>query len=119
MRSGFLRAYAVGGDELFRRGLFGKAAPLYVKAVELAPERERFALERGVNLVRAGRHDLARTVFETLVRVKPDSHRGFFNLGNVRDELGDREGAGRAYRRCLELKPDFDLARRALKDLER
>jgi tetratricopeptide (TPR) repeat protein len=119
MRAGFLRAYATGADELFRRGEHGAAVPLYVKAFELAPEREEFALRRGVGFVRSGRYDLAKTVFEAWVDVNPQSHQGYFNLGNVLDELGDSAGARRAYERSLTLKPGFEFARKALTDLGR
>ncbi|GEM_PF-2716416 len=114
MRAGYLRAYKEGGDLFLGRREFGRAAKLYENAVRLAPAREAFRLRLGVCRVQEGKTREAREVFETLVENDPASFLGWYNLGNVLDELGHRPDARRAWRRALEINPRFTLARDAL-----
>ena len=114
MRLGYLRAYITGGDEFFGRGDFKTAAGLYARAAELAPGREDLRLRWGVCLAQLADYRGAREIFEELVRIIPDSHQGYYNLGNVLGELGDRDGARKAYLKALELAPGFEPARTAV-----
>ena len=41
------------------------------------------------------------------VRLKPDFHRGWYNMGLALDESGDRKAAAEAYMKTIELCPDF------------
>lgn len=48
----------------------------------------------------------AQTALQTAVRLQPDSVSAHYQLGLVRDRLGDRRGAIAAYREALRLRPD-------------
>jgi len=56
---------------------------------------------------------------ERSTRVAPDFASGWNNLGVVRARLGDVGGAEMAYRRALELDPDFSSAAKNLERLAR
>jgi tetratricopeptide (TPR) repeat protein len=54
-----------------------------------------------------GRWAAAETGYEAVVATVPQDFESWNNLGSVRAELGDIEGAITAYRRALELRPDL------------
>ena len=58
------------------------------------PERERAALTR------------AMAELETSLAGRPDAWSSHYNLGNLREQQGDREGALAAYRRATALRAD-------------
>jgi tetratricopeptide (TPR) repeat protein len=114
MRAGFLRAYATGGEEFFRRGDYPSAEGLLAGGVALAPEAEDLALRLGVSQVQQGKAAEALATFEALVRRVPGSFQAHYNRGNILAELGREAEARAAYEEALRIRPDFDLARKAL-----
>lgn len=68
----------------------------------------------GTCLFRLGRVDEAAASFTAAIARDPDYFEAWANLAEARRQLGDREGAGTAYRRALELRPgDRRLRNRA------
>ena len=56
------------------------------------------------------RSDQAERELEQALRYNPDYVPALLNLGNLREDLGDREGARSAYQRALEIEPGNALA---------
>lgn len=63
-------------------------------------------LEFGVKVALKGAWNEAAFRFEKATRAEPDNARAFNNLGVARENIGDFEGARKAYERALELEPD-------------
>lgn len=104
------------------------AIAAYDRAIELMPGDSRVHLNRGGAYIvghqqgRAGWRARARADFERAVELDPRSTFAWNNLGWVRAEEGDVDGAIAAFRRTLELDPNQRMApsvRKALEDLER
>lgn len=64
------------------------------------------ALARALELERQGRRDEAEALYRRVLVVRPESVRGWVNLGNVAADRGRAAEAETAYRRALELAPD-------------
>ncbi|MGH6784154.1 MAG: tetratricopeptide repeat protein, partial [Sphingomicrobium sp.] len=56
------------------------------------------------------RPDQAERELERALRCNPDYGPALLNLGNLREDLGDREGARNAYQRALKIEPGNALA---------
>lgn len=85
-------------DELFDRMLSEFPADEYAMA------------SRAHRLVQAGRREEGERLLADLVRLHPHDARHWFNLGFVREELGDHGGAETALCRAVELNPSLDRA---------
>ncbi|HEY8020403.1 MAG TPA: tetratricopeptide repeat protein [Thermoanaerobaculia bacterium] len=85
-------------------------------------DREAIALHyvnRGGELLRAGRYADALPWLDGAVALAPDQARGWVNLGVARRRSGDAAGAEAAYRRALEADPDSAAAYENLASLLR
>ncbi len=60
---------------------------------------------RGGELLRAGKHEAARTWLETAVKLDPELARAWVNLGVALRRGGDVDAAEGAYRKALEVDP--------------
>ncbi len=69
---------------------------------------------RAFVLLRKGRPADAAACYEAVVAAWPDDHESWNNLGNVRRESGDSEGAVEALSRAVALRPDLAAVRRNL-----
>jgi Flp pilus assembly protein TadD len=85
-------------------------------AIEPHPNEE-LLLRLGFCQVASGKLIAGRDTYRGLVQLHPGSFRGHYNLGNVLSELGDRAGAGAAYRQALTVNPAYEPARVALSGL--
>lgn len=56
------------------------------------------------------RPEQALAELEAAIELKPDYLGALLNLGNLHEDLGDRQAAERAYRRALKIAPDDALA---------
>jgi tetratricopeptide (TPR) repeat protein len=63
-------------------------------------------LGRAVSLEGMGRAGEAAALYRQVLAVRPDSVRGWVNLGNAEAGRGRREEAEKAYRRALQISPD-------------
>ena len=106
------RLHAMTGD---RDAALGAAE----KALSLAPVSAVVIDTLGVVFSRFELHDRARAVLQRGVEVAPDNPQFQFNLASVEQFLGHEAEAEAAYRRAVELKPDFYRAWWALSELEK
>ncbi|GAP50255.1 tetratricopeptide repeat protein [Streptomyces azureus] len=71
-------------------------------------------LARANQHFRSGRLDEAHAGYLQLVEIAPDNHSAYNNLGRVRQEQGDPEGAVTCYREAMRIDPGLRVARRNL-----
>lgn len=106
----------------------GEAAEALERAVTLWEGRGETAMERdaaraALRLVadlhaRAGRAGETLAALERLVRLEPPSAELYADVGALRRRRGDLDGAARSYREALRVRPGFEPAERALRELE-
>jgi len=80
------------------------------EAARLGEATEFLLMERGRTLQALGRWARARDDFLRLVKIKPDDVNYLMRLGLARFQLGEHEGAVRAYDRVLRVQPRHALA---------
>ncbi len=82
-----------------------RAATLFERARQLAPENPTVLINLGVLAVTRGRLDEGRGLLERGLRGAPDSFEGWNALGMARAQGGDPDGAIAAWQRALEIQP--------------
>ena len=98
------------GYSYYSQGRWGDAERALRTAAKLAPEDERIRINLGLTLAAAGKPDEA---FPLLCKSSGDAI-GHANLGYLLAASGQFELARREYNTALALRPDLELARRAL-----
>ncbi|RMF72357.1 MAG: hypothetical protein D6738_11505, partial [Acidobacteria bacterium] len=91
------------GSLLAERGDAVAAASAFARAAELDPENPNHRANQALMLLRAGRREQARTIYERLARAGAEIPVVWVNLGSLRAEKGDWEGALAAWRRARSL----------------
>lgn len=91
-----------------------KAAEHADRAVQLRNDDFRIARTRGLVRLEQGDLDGARSDLELACRLAPGDEESFFAMGLCEERAGRRPQAAAAYRRALEINPDFDRAFRML-----
>jgi len=69
--------------------------------------------------LKKGNNLLAYKKAKTLLRILPDSHISHFLMGCVYSEMGKEEMAKQELKKSLEIKPDFELAKKFLKEISK
>jgi tetratricopeptide (TPR) repeat protein len=97
-------------------GFFAFAAgPTNARPLE--GRREALALlAEGQEALRNGRVDEATKLLERSVELAP-SPAAYYNLGQAYRKAGNKSAAVEAFRKALELSPDFELAKQALREI--
>lgn len=120
-----------GLRELFREYKFPEGREVKGLAditAHYAALSERFGFEvdvpemtlysKATALQQGGASEAAREILEYLTEVYPSSVNGYWGLGNLHRERGDREAALECYRKCLEIMPNMPPARHWIEQLE-
>jgi tetratricopeptide (TPR) repeat protein len=94
------------GNVLLAQGEFASALPHFEAAARLNRNAAPPLVNAGNCLFRLGRIEEAAVAFASAVARDGANFEGWANLAEVRRRLGDRAGAGEAYRRALSLRPD-------------
>ena len=102
------------GYSYYLQGRWAEAEGALKTAARLAPEDERIRINLGLTLAASGRTDQALPL---LSRSTGDAI-GHMNLGYSLAATGQLDLARREYEAALALRPDLDLARRALAQLD-
>jgi tetratricopeptide (TPR) repeat protein len=99
---------------LFAAGRLDEAARAYRAVERLAPDDFRATWSLAVIDIRQGRPAQARRRLEAVTARAPDHAPAWHNLGVVRQQLDDWEGAAAAYDRALVIGPVSPETRQAL-----
>ena len=95
------------GATLQALGRPDEAIAAFRKALVSAPDLAAARLGLGMCLRQTGQLQMARIEVERATAIEAGDSRAWFALGLVCEDLHDRPGAIRAYRRSVELQPDF------------
>lgn len=111
--------------DLFQRGQallearhHAQAAVVLERADRLEPNQASIVEAMARAYYNSRQHDLARTAFEHLLELEPNSHYGHFGLGEALRKLGERDAAVTHLRLAVAMSPDSALYRGALVRLE-
>jgi Flp pilus assembly protein TadD len=102
------------GYNFYLQGRWSESERALRMAAKLAPDDQRIRVNLGLTLAAAGKSDEA---FGLLSQSSGDAV-GHANLGYLLAARGQVDLARRQYETALGLRPDFDLARRALAKLD-
>lgn len=114
-----VEVYGDLADAEFRQGHVDAAIETYRKLQAIYPYTYYGALYREVGFIelRAGRNDEARDDLARAVSLDPLDWHAQYLLGHAYKRLGDRAAARGAWRRVLELRPDFQPAQEQIRVL--
>jgi len=105
-------------DTLLRHEVWRSPVTLWRESVDLAPKHPRPRLLLGQALADAGRRDEAIEQFRTAVSLRPSDPVGHLELARSLGDAGRWQEARAALTRALEVKPQYEPARRALRVLD-
>jgi tetratricopeptide (TPR) repeat protein len=103
---------------LSRDGQFESAVSEYQRALELGidqPEEVHLNIAN-IYMDHLRDNDKAREEFERALAINSDYYGVYHNLGNLAEQLGDREEAKAFFRKCLEIEPGNPSALARLAD---
>ncbi len=105
------------GNLLLARGELRGSLSLFEQAARINRRAAPPLVNAGNCLFQLGRIEEAEAALKQAVRRDPDNFEGWANLAEVRRQRGDRDGAGRAYSRALELRPGDSRLRQRSRSL--
>ncbi len=108
------RIIEIQGEALYYMGQNLKALELFEEYVSLNPTGDRIGSVyyfMGEIFVRLAEYRHADIAFSTALHHNPQAARWWARLGYAREQLGDDNAAGTAYRKALELQPALEEAR--------
>jgi len=107
-----VEVYGDLADAEFRQGHVDAAVETYRRLLAIYPYTYFGGLYREVGFIelRAGRNAEARDDFSRAVSLDPLDWHAHYLLGHAHRRLGDRAAAREAWRRVLDLRPDFQPA---------
>jgi protein O-GlcNAc transferase len=100
------------GDEHVKAGRYADAERCYRQVTESDAQYPAALVMLGFVLREQGRADEAREVLERAVRVADDDADAHYLLGGLLEAAGARDAEILHLQRAVELRPDFELARR-------
>jgi tetratricopeptide (TPR) repeat protein len=106
---------------LGKNGQFEAAIATYGQALELgigAPAEVHLNIAN-ILMDHLGKPELAREHLLQALDLEPDYFGAHYNLGNLAEQLGDREEATRRFERCLEIDPASEAALARLAEVHR
>jgi spermidine synthase len=112
---GSARLNSMVGHAYRARGEPGLAARYFATAVEIDPGNARWRTDLGSLLAETGRLFEAEAQLAEAVRLKPDSALAHYNLGMLLAGQARFDEAISHFRRTLEIDPELDDARSALR----
>jgi protein O-GlcNAc transferase len=102
------------GDEHVKAGRYADAERCYRQVTESDGDYPGAVVMLGFVLKQQGRTNEAREVLERAVRVAPEDADGHYLLGSILEATGQRDAEISHLQRAIELRPNFELARRQL-----
>jgi hypothetical protein len=114
VRKGFVRAWNNLGVAYVRLGRLADARACYEEAIALDPEFASPRTNLGILLMESGDLKAAYASFNEAARLDPDSPRTHYHRGLLLFKQGKFEKSATALKRAIDLKTDYDLARKLL-----
>jgi protein O-GlcNAc transferase len=102
------------GDEDTKAGRYADAERCYRQVMEADADYPGALIMLGFVLREQGRTHEAREVLERAVRVAAEDADGHYLLGSILEAAGPRDAEISHLQRAIDLRPDFELARRQL-----
>src|SRR6185312_6494438 len=102
---------AAEARELLRQGRLLEAERLFERVLESAPDDVEALNMVALGELRKGAAPRALGLLERAERAQPDDALTQYNLGRVKETLGDLVGAVSAYGSAVRLRPEFFVAR--------
>ena len=102
------------GDEHVKAGRYADAERCYRQVMESDTDYPGALVMLGFVLREQGRTHEAREVLERAVRVAAEDADGHYLLGSILESTGPRDAEISYLQRAIELRPNFELARRQL-----
>lgn len=121
IRPDWLNGWYNLGQALWRARNFEQALAAYQRALDGGiTQPEEAHLNRSTLLAQhLGRFDDARTELALALQANPGYLPAWLNLGNLCEQIGDRDAAAAAYAKALEIAPGHALALSRLPGLQR
>jgi tetratricopeptide (TPR) repeat protein len=98
------------GKEWLLKGDYEKATVSFRKAVQLKAPAADTRIQLADALINSGHPELAVSVLQDHVRISPQDAAGWFVLAHAKTLCGKLDAADSAYRRAVELNPDYGQA---------
>jgi predicted O-linked N-acetylglucosamine transferase (SPINDLY family) len=102
------------GDEHVKAGRYTDAERCYRQVMESDAQYPGARIMLGFVLSEQGRTDEAREVLERAVRIAAEDADGHYLLGSILGSTGPRDLEISHLQKAIDLRPDFELARRRL-----
>ncbi|MGB3182332.1 MAG: tetratricopeptide repeat protein [Cyclobacteriaceae bacterium] len=77
------------------------------RAQEIDPENQDLKTQEINILINTDKADEARTKLQDAIKSDPENATMYYNLGFLNDELGNEEEAMAAYKKAIEIRPDY------------
>lgn len=106
---------------LAKDGKFEMAVDQYRRALELKvtqPEEAHLNIAN-IQMDHLHNYEEAREAFQNALKINPGFVGAYHNLGNLAEQLGNREEAATYFNKCLEIDPSNDSALARLSDAHR
>jgi protein O-GlcNAc transferase len=102
------------GDEHLKAGRYIDAERCYRQVTESDSQYPGAVVNLGFVLREQGRTNEARGVLERAVRIAADDADGHYLLGSILEATGPRDAGISHLQKAIDLRPDFEFARRQL-----
>jgi len=109
--------YSMGGNRLFRQGLYREAVQEFEKAVALQPDFAPAYNRLGMSLAILEDYERAENNFKKVVELSPGIDQGYLNLGLLYELKGDPSRAVPFLEKALSLNPENQKAKIYLEKL--
>ncbi|SDN20683.1 TPR repeat-containing protein [Desulfonauticus submarinus] len=106
-------------DQLIEAEAFEKSLKYLKLAYREDPESIHIFNRLGIALRKLGRYKDAEKAYLHAIKIDPNDAYLYFNLARVYLDAKDMEKAKNTVKKALNLKPDFDLAQKMLKFIEK
>lgn len=89
---------------------YDNALKVYENLLAISPENLDAVFNTGAIYFEQKKYQEALQKFEATIQRDSNFHRGYYGRGRCYEAMGEKQKAVLDYRKCLAIKPDFDLA---------
>ncbi len=107
------------GKLYYQQGDYQKAIEAYEESIAVKDDYLPPHIGLGNAQKSLGKSYLALQAYEQAIEIDPKSHEAWYSKGSIEESLNEYEAAREAYQQAITLKPDWKLALKALKRVQR